>query len=70
MLILARKKGEELVLGDNIRIVIHRVRGSSVRIGIDAPQDVRILRGELLPLRGNNFDEVALPMLALAGAIG
>lgn len=47
MLVLSRKVGEQLVIGDNIRVVVHRVAGNRVTIGIEAPNDVRIVRGEL-----------------------
>lgn len=47
MLVLSRKVGQELVIGDNIRITINRVGGSRVTLGIEAPDDVRVVRGEL-----------------------
>lgn len=47
MLVLSRKVGEELVIGENIRVVVHRIAGNRVTIGIEAPHDVRIVRGEL-----------------------
>lgn len=47
MLVLSRKVGEQLIIGDNIRVVIHRVAGNRVTVGIEAPNDVRIVRGEL-----------------------
>jgi carbon storage regulator len=47
MLVLSRKVGEQLVIGDNIRVVVHRVTGNRVTIGIEAPNDVRIVRAEL-----------------------
>jgi carbon storage regulator CsrA len=47
MLVLSRKVGEKLVIGDNITIVVNRVAGNRVTIGIDAPEEVRIIRGEL-----------------------
>ena len=47
MLVLSRKVGEQLVIGGNIRVVVHRVSGNRVTIGIEAPNDVRIVRGEL-----------------------
>jgi len=47
MLVLTRKTNEEIIIGDDIKITLVRVRGNSVRIGIDAPRDVRIVRGEL-----------------------
>ena len=47
MLVLSRKIGEKLVIGDNITVVISRVAGNRVTLGIEAPNDVRIVRGEL-----------------------
>ena len=49
MLVLSRKVGERLVIGDNITVVINRIAGNRVTIGIEAPGDVRIVRGELSP---------------------
>jgi carbon storage regulator len=49
MLVLSRKVGERLVIGDNITVVINRIAGNRVTIGIEAPNDVRIVRGELSP---------------------
>ena len=48
MLILSRKEDETIVVGDDIRIVICRVIGGRVKIGLEAPADVRIRRGELV----------------------
>jgi len=50
VLILSRKAGETIVLGDNITITINRVASNRVSLGIAAPADVRITRGELKPL--------------------
>ena len=47
MLVLTRKADEQILIGDDIKITLVRVRGNSVRIGIDAPRDVRVMRGEL-----------------------
>lgn len=47
MLVLTRKKGESLLVGDNIEISILEVTGDSVKIGINAPEEVGILRKEL-----------------------
>ena len=49
MLVLSRKIGEKLVIGDNITVVISKIAGNRVTIGIEAPVDVRIVRGELEP---------------------
>lgn len=47
MLVLTRKSGEELVIGDDIRITVTRISGNRVTLGISAPDNVRIVRGEL-----------------------
>jgi carbon storage regulator len=47
MLVLSRKIGERLVIGDNIVVTVNRVAGNRVTLGIEAPGDVRIVRGEL-----------------------
>jgi carbon storage regulator len=49
MLVLSRKVGEKLIIGDNITVVVSRVSGNRVTLGIEAPDDVRVLRGELRP---------------------
>lgn len=51
MLVLSRKPGEQVVIGNNITIRVVEVIGNRVRIGIEAPDDVRILRGELADWR-------------------
>jgi carbon storage regulator len=47
MLILTRKVGEMIRIGDAVVIRVLEVRGSQVRIGVDAPTDVRIFREEV-----------------------
>jgi carbon storage regulator CsrA len=47
MLVLSRKEGERLVIGENITLVISKVVGNRVTIGIEAPKDVKVMRGEL-----------------------
>jgi carbon storage regulator len=49
MLVLTRKRGQEIVVGERIRITVVEVRGKVVRLGIDAPEAVRVRRGELQP---------------------
>ncbi len=51
MLVLTRKVNEKIRIGSDICITIVRVQGRSVRIGIEAPADVPILRAELQPHR-------------------
>ncbi|WP_293730414.1 carbon storage regulator CsrA [uncultured Actinobacillus sp.] len=47
MLILTRKVGENLLIGDNISITVLSVRGNQVKIGVDAPKDVSVHREEI-----------------------
>ena len=47
MLVLSRKKGEVIRIGDDITINITRVSGDNVRVGVEAPGDVTIHRGEV-----------------------
>lgn len=48
MLILTRKAGEEIVIDGDVRIVVLSADRKGVRLGIEAPADVRILRGEIV----------------------
>ncbi len=48
MLVLTRKHNETLHIGNDIVIKIVRVRGDAVRIGIEAPKDVKVMRSELI----------------------
>lgn len=48
MLVLTRKEQETIHIGDDITIVVVRIKENCVRIGIQAPPDVRVVRGELL----------------------
>jgi carbon storage regulator len=51
MLVLTRKLMEKLFIGDDICVTVVRVEGGQVRLGIDAPRDVSIVRAELVPDR-------------------
>ncbi len=48
MLVLTRKVGEEIYIGDRICIKVMEISGSKVRLGIDAPTSLRIYREEVL----------------------
>ena len=47
MLVLSRKVGEKLVIDGNITVEVVKVQGNRITIGIQAPADVKVLRGEL-----------------------
>ena len=47
MLVLSRKESQRIQVGDSIVLTIVRVNGDRVRVGIEAPADVRVRRGEL-----------------------
>jgi carbon storage regulator len=49
MLVLSRKQSQRIKLGDSIVITVVRVAGDKVRLGIDAPRDMLVLRDELEP---------------------
>lgn len=48
MLVLSRRVGESVVVGDDVTITVLEVRGDVVRVGIDAPRSVAVHRAELL----------------------
>lgn len=56
MLVLTRKTDEQILIGNDIKITLIRVRGNSVRIGIDAPREVRVVRGELKAFENKSGD--------------
>jgi len=47
VLILSRRIGEKLIIGDNVTVTILAVKGNQVRIGIEAPRNVRVDREEI-----------------------
>lgn len=65
MLVLTRKEGESLMIGDNIKLTVLAVKGGQVRVGIQAPQEVNIHREELLT---DSRSDEALSGAALSAA--
>lgn len=47
MLILTRKTGESLLVGDDVEITVLSVRGSQVKLGVNAPRDIAVHRQEI-----------------------
>jgi carbon storage regulator len=70
MLVLTRKSGQSVYIGENIKVVIHGVRGNQVRMGIEAPNNVRIYREEIFHqiLEENQSAATDLPADLLAVA--
>ena len=58
MLVLTRKANEQILIGDDITITLVRVRGNCVRLGIEAPREVRVVRGELAERAGEHDSEL------------
>ena len=49
MLVLSRRQQESILISDDVVITVLAIRGSSVKIGIEAPRDTRVIRSELTP---------------------
>jgi len=58
MLIIGRKVDESIVIDGNIKIMVTSIRGNQVRIGIDAPREVEVMREELIDPMDDNLDEI------------
>jgi carbon storage regulator len=59
MLVLSRKSGEKVVIGEGIAITVLKVDGGRIRLGIQAPDHIPVLRGELaLPIEQAPADSV------------
>jgi len=54
MLVIRRRPGESLMLGDDVEIEILEISGAHVKVGIHAPQSVRVMRKEILTVRQQN----------------
>lgn len=61
MLVLSRKLGEKIMIGDNIVVTIVKIDRNQIRIGIEAPGEVPIYREEILPIGATRPREEAVP---------
>lgn len=67
MLVLSRKRNEQVYIDGQITIEVLQIKGNTVRLGISAPRDVKVMRGELKPF-GMTVVEAQLPTpIAVAG---
>jgi len=65
MLVLSRKLGEKIVIGDNIVVTVVKIDRNQIRIGIEAPQEVPVYREEISPARlGNSKPSTNEPALS------
>lgn len=66
MLVITRKKGESLLIGDDIEITISRIDDGSVKIAIEAPREITILRKELYTeVESENIEAIKIDMNVL-----
>jgi len=77
MLVLSRKKEQQIHIGDNIIVTVLHIKGSSVRLGIQAPKEVRVMRSELSQRTDESVGEsesqetgTSAPTVRAAGAAG
>ncbi len=64
MLVLTRKLMEKLYIGDNVCVTVVRLEGGQVRLGIEAPREVPVVRAELLDGREISREHLSGPMPA------
>ena len=48
MLVLSRKLNETILIGDNIRVTLLGIDGDKIKVGVDAPRDIKVFREELI----------------------
>lgn len=68
MLILSRRESESVHLGDDVKLTIVKVSGEKVRLGIDAPANVKVIRSELEITKSGDESSSLSSSLTLAGA--
>jgi carbon storage regulator len=54
MLVITRQPGDSILIGEDIKVIILEVSGDKIKIGIDAPRSIRIMRSEVLDTEKSN----------------
>ncbi len=70
MLVLSRKDGESVRIGEDILVKVSKIRGGRVQIAIDAPDDIRIRRSELDEKRATPVPNLGSSSLASYQSVG
>ncbi|MES0490359.1 MAG: carbon storage regulator CsrA [Leptospirales bacterium] len=63
MLVLSRKVNESIIIGENIEVMVVEVKGDQVKLGINAPKDISLYRGEIFQAIQEENREAALSHL-------
>ncbi|MBB6021645.1 carbon storage regulator [Paenibacillus sp. JGP012] len=69
MLVLSRKKGESVIVDNNIVITILSVEGENIKVGISAPKDVDIYRKEIFDSIGQNNQNAVMDPVTIQAAL-
>ncbi len=56
MLVITRQPGDSILIGEDIKVIILEVSGDKIKIGIEAPRSVRIMRSEVLDTEKSNLE--------------
>ncbi len=56
MLVISRQPGDSILIGDDIKVIILEVSGDKIKIGIEAPKSIRIMRSEVLDTEKSNLE--------------